>query len=53
MSSPFFSLGVSICEYKAAVTHKYYMVWRCKAGINDWGVCVRERVYGSSLWDSA
>ena len=48
-----FSLGVSICEYKAAVTHKYYMVWRCKAGINDWGVCVRERVYGRSLWDSA
>lgn len=40
MSSHFFSFGVSICEYKAAVTHKYYMVWRCKAGINDWGVCM-------------
>lgn len=58
-----FSLGVSICEYKAAVTHKYYMVWRCKAGINDWGVCLcvcvctcerkRESVYGRSLWGSA
>lgn len=35
-----FPFGVSICEYKAAVTHKYYMVWRCKAGINEWGVCV-------------
>lgn len=44
VSSLFFSRGIPICEYKAAVTHKYYMVWRCKAGINDWGVCVRERL---------